>query len=121
VLFFKNYFKTQETIVRLTLTLKNPHQVYQQRRFRIFTLVNYLQNDFLFSSERSLFGGTRHVGCPKSKRRPTLGFGVHRRTDTHWMRIAMGFCRRSGLASDATYIDRQLQAVTNILRTQGNV
>lgn len=37
------------------------------------------------------------------------------------MRIAMGFCRRSGPASDAAYIDRQLQAVTNILRTQGDV
>lgn len=33
----------------------------------------------------------------------------------------MGFCRRSGPASDATYIDRQLQAVANILRTQGDV
>jgi len=32
----------------------------------------------------------------------------------------MGFSRRPGPASDATYIDRQLQAATNILLTQGD-
>jgi len=76
---------------------------------------------FHFFSERTLFGGPRYAGRTKSKRRPTLGVGVHRRTDTHWMRIAMGFCGRFGPASDAAHIDRQLQAATNILRAQGDV
>lgn len=74
----------------------------------------------VFFSERTLFGRTRHARRSKPKRSPTLGVGVYRRTDTHWMRIAMGFSRRPGLASDATYIDRQLQAATNILLTQGD-
>jgi len=67
-------------------------------------------------SERALFGRARNVGRTKSKRSPTLGVGVHRRTDSNWLRIAMGLCRRSGAASHAANVDWQLQAVTNILR-----
>lgn len=70
-------------------------------------------------SERTLYGGPRRVGRTQPEGRATPGFGVHRRADTHRMRIAMGLGRRSGAARHAAHVGRQLQAVADILRAQG--
>lgn len=75
----------------------------------------------MFVQECSLYGGTRHVGRAKSKRRTTLGFGIRRRANTNRMRVAVGFCRRSGVACHAANVGRKLQAITDILRAQGKL
>lgn len=96
----------------LKYLLLNNVLLIEYKLFRTLTLVNL----FVVCS---LLNWTGYIGCAESKRRSTFSVGVHRRTNTNWMRISMGFSRRTYLTSDATNFDRNMPAVTNILCTQG--
>lgn len=82
---------------------------------------NFFKNCFFFfihHTERTLFGRTRHVGR-EPEGRAALGVGVRRRTDTHGVRVPMEFRRGPGVAGHAADVGRQLSAVADILRAQG--